>query len=136
MTWWTSVFMIIGVLVVVVAALISFYVMIGGFVEKVRFNREYKATSELTRIRTLIHQELKNQEPSDEDLANSGTIYAQLMAEITDLEQRVDERLTEVDGVMGNVVVALKQIRQEVKRVNRRASRAPLVELEGSQEAQ
>lgn len=136
MTWWTSVFMIIGVLVVVMVALISLYVIIGGFVEKIRFNREYKATSELTRIRALIHQELKNQEPSDEELANSGTIYAQLMAEITDLEQRVDVRLTEVDGVMGNVVVALKQIRQEVKRANRRASRAPLVELEGSQETQ
>ena len=92
-------------------------------------------TQEHQRLRAIIADELCRSRPTDDDIVNSGAFYARLMADMTTLERATDDRLNDMDGLLGNVVVALKQMRQEIRamsRRNRRGRPSRLVELSES----
>jgi hypothetical protein len=126
------IFAIIGVI-----ALIAFVVFgIRRIVRKITQRHEAedmkREALEIKRIRSAVAEELRNKRPTDDDVADSGTFYARLMADITALEKTTDERLNDMDGLLGNVVVALKQMRQEIRmmgRMNRKGRAGRLIEL-------
>lgn len=125
-------FAIIGVVALFAFAVFGIRGIARKITERYEAEEMKREALEIKRIRTMVIDELQTKRPTDDDIADSGAFYARLMADITALEKTTDERLNDMDGLLGNVVVALKQMRQEMRimgRLNRKGRGARLVEL-------